>query len=45
MDFRLLAVVSMFNGKGIGKLLTQKCIELVKEEKQSQLMMHSTKAI
>ncbi|WP_109300258.1 GNAT family N-acetyltransferase [Aquimarina sp. AU474] len=43
--FRLLAVDPATRGKGIGKLLTNKCIELAKEEKQNQVIIHSTKAM
>lgn len=43
--FRLLAVSQTARGKGIGKLLTNYCIELAKKEKQQQLIIHSTKAM
>jgi GNAT superfamily N-acetyltransferase len=43
--FRLLAVDSNIRGKGIGKLLTNKCIEIAQEQKQKQLIIHSTKAM
>lgn len=43
--FRLLAVSYNAKGKGIGKLLTNYCIELAKKEKQNQLIIHSTKAM
>lgn len=43
--FRLLAVDLNTRGKGIGKLLTKKCIEIAIEEKQHQLIIHSTKAM
>ena len=43
--FRLLAVDLNTRGKGIGKLLTKKCIQIAKEEKQHQLIIHSTKAM
>ena len=42
--FRLLAVDLEVRGKGLGKLLTEACIEIAKEEKQPQLIIHSTKA-
>ncbi|MDH7447166.1 GNAT family N-acetyltransferase [Aquimarina sp. 2201CG14-23] len=40
--FRLLAVDPTIRGKGIGKLLTTYCIDRAKEEKQKQLIIHST---
>jgi len=43
--FRLLAVDPSVRGKGIGKLLTNACIDLAKKEKQKQLIIHSTKAM
>ncbi|WP_299211761.1 GNAT family N-acetyltransferase [uncultured Aquimarina sp.] len=43
--FRLLAVAPTARGKGIGKLLTEACIRLAKDEKQHQLIIHSTKAM
>ncbi|WP_299248117.1 GNAT family N-acetyltransferase [uncultured Aquimarina sp.] len=43
--FRLLAVAPTARGKGIGKLLTEACIELAKDEKQRQVIIHSTKAM
>lgn len=43
--FRLLAVDPITRGKGIGKLLTNACIELAKEEHQKQIVIHSTKAM
>ena len=43
--FRLLAVDPMVRGRGIGKLLTEACIQIAKEEKQSQVIIHSTKAM
>jgi len=43
--FRLLAVDPITRGKGIGKLLTNACIELAKEEHQNQIVIHSTKAM
>ncbi|MEM7297302.1 MAG: GNAT family N-acetyltransferase [Bacteroidota bacterium] len=43
--FRLLGVDPTFRGKSIGKLLTQKCIELAKEEGQQQIVIHTTEAM
>jgi GNAT superfamily N-acetyltransferase len=43
--FRLLAVDTSIRGKGIGKLLTNTCIQLAKETNQKQLIIHSTKAM
>ena len=43
--FRLLAVDTTIRGKGIGKLLTNTCIQLAKDTNQSQLIIHSTKAM
>ena len=43
--FRLLAVNEVARGKGIGKLLTNYCIDLAKRQKQKQLIIHSTKAM
>ncbi len=43
--FRLLAVDPAIRGKGIGKMLTQACIQIAKNEKQEQLIIHSTKAM
>lgn len=43
--FRLLAVSFGARGKGIGKLLTNYCIDLAKTEKQKHLIIHSTKAM
>jgi GNAT superfamily N-acetyltransferase len=43
--FRLLAVSSEARGLGIGKLLTQACIEKAKENKSRQLIIHSTLAM
>jgi GNAT superfamily N-acetyltransferase len=43
--FRLLAVDPATRGLGIGKLLTYACIQLAKDEKQNQLIIHSTKAM
>lgn len=43
--FRLLAVGNKNRGQGIGKQLTQACINIAKEENQQQLIIHSTKAM
>ena len=43
--FRLLAVDPKTRGKGLGKALTQACIQLAKKEKQQQLIIHSTQAM
>lgn len=43
--FRLLAVNPNTRGKGLGKLLTNACITLAKEEKHKQIIIHSTKAM
>ena len=43
--FRLLAVDPAIRGHGIGKLLTMSCIELAGDEKQNQIIIHSTKSM
>jgi len=43
--FKLLAVDPSSRGEGIGKLLTNACIDLAKKENQNQLIIHSTKAM
>jgi GNAT superfamily N-acetyltransferase len=43
--FRILAVDPVFRGKGIGKLLTLECIRKARENKHSQVIIHSTKAM
>ena len=43
--FRLLAVDPNFRGQGIGKLLSEKCINLAKASGKSQLIIHSTKSM
>lgn len=39
---RLLAVAPSARGKGIGKALTQACIQRAKDLQQSQIILHST---
>lgn len=43
--FRLLAVNTNARGQGIGKLLSQACIQIAQAEKQKQLIIHSTKTM
>jgi len=43
--FRLLAVDPAARGQGIGKLLTKACIQMAKDEKQNQMIIHTTKAM
>jgi GNAT superfamily N-acetyltransferase len=43
--FRLLAVSPAFRGKGIGKLLTQACINKASEAKLGQMIIHTTMAM
>ena len=43
--FRLLAVDPATRGKGIGKLLTEACIQRARDEKQKQIIIHTTKAM
>ncbi|SHM33782.1 GNAT family N-acetyltransferase [Flavobacterium chilense] len=43
--FRLLGVDTTARGKGIGKLLTQECINKATKSKQKQLIIHSTLAM
>jgi GNAT superfamily N-acetyltransferase len=43
--FRLLAVDPNARGLGIGKLLTEACIQKAKDAKLSQMIIHSTKAM
>jgi ribosomal protein S18 acetylase RimI-like enzyme len=43
--FRLLAVDPEFRGQGIGRQLSLKCIEITREKKIPQLIIHTTKAM
>lgn len=43
--FRLLAVDPATRGKGLGRRLTNACIQIAKNEKQNQIIIHSTKAM
>ena len=43
--FRLLAVNPDARGKGIAKLLTNKCLDLAKKAGHPQVIIHSTKAM
>jgi GNAT superfamily N-acetyltransferase len=43
--FRLLAVDPATRGKGIGKLLTEVCIRMAKDENQNQIIIHTTEAM
>ncbi|BFM41554.1 hypothetical protein CFS9_01950 [Flavobacterium sp. CFS9] len=43
--FRLLGVAPTARGKGIGKLLTQECIQKAAANKRAQLIIHSTLAM
>lgn len=43
--FRLLAVDTNVRGCGIGKLLTNECIKKAMDNKHSQVIIHSTKAM
>jgi len=43
--FRLLAVDAAARGLGIGKALTQYCLDLAKEENQKEMIIHSTKSM
>ncbi|HAN18183.1 MAG: GNAT family N-acetyltransferase [Bacteroidetes bacterium GWC2_33_15] len=43
--FRLLAVDTAIRGQGIGKLLVNECIQKAIRLKQSQVVIHSTKAM
>ena len=43
--FRLLAVDPAARGQGIGKLLTNACIQMAKDEKRTQMIIHTTKTM
>lgn len=43
--FRLLAVSNEARGQGIGKLLTNACIQKATSDKRKQLIIHTTKAM
>lgn len=43
--FRLLAISPAARGMGLGKLLTNECISKAKDQKLSQLIIHTTKAM
>ena len=43
--FRLLAVDPSARGGGIGKLLTNKCISKARDQKNAQVIIHTTKAM
>jgi ribosomal protein S18 acetylase RimI-like enzyme len=43
--FRLLAVDPVIRGKGIGKLLTNACIQLARDQQRKQVVIHSTNAM
>lgn len=43
--FRLLAVSPAARGRGVGKELVKKCIELAKENQHEQLIIHTTAAM
>lgn len=43
--FRLLAVNSNYRGKGIGKLLSQACIDKARADKNEELIIHTTNAM
>jgi GNAT superfamily N-acetyltransferase len=43
--FRLLGVDPSIRGKGIGKLLVDECIKKAKDEKLSQIIIHTTMAM
>ncbi|WP_291286021.1 GNAT family N-acetyltransferase [Flavobacterium sp.] len=43
--FRLLGVATTARGKGIGKLLTQECIQKAALNKRTQVIIHSTLAM
>lgn len=43
--FRLLAVDPSARGQGVGKLLTLACVAKAKEQKRTQVIIHTTKAM
>ncbi len=43
--FRLLAVDNSFRSQGIGKMLTQACIDKAKAKNHAHVIIHSTKAM
>ncbi|MGE5107548.1 MAG: GNAT family N-acetyltransferase [Sphingobacteriales bacterium] len=43
--FRLLTVDPLTRGHGIGKLLTNECIQKAKDKKITQMIIHTTKAM
>jgi len=43
--FRLLAVDPLTRGQGIGKLLTNECIQKSRDKKMDQLIIHTTKTM
>lgn len=43
--FRFLAIHHNFRGHGLGKLLTNYCIQYAKREQQKQLVIHTTNAM
>jgi len=43
--FRLLAVDGSTRGAGLGKLLTNACIQKAKEQKKEQMIIHTTNAM
>lgn len=43
--FRLLAVSPASRGQGIGKLLTEACIQKAKGKEHNQVVLHTTKAM
>ncbi|GJM32710.1 MAG: hypothetical protein DHS20C18_17110 [Saprospiraceae bacterium] len=43
--FRFLAVAPAARGQSLGKLLTKACIQMAKNEKRNQMIIHTTKAM
>lgn len=43
--FRLLAVAPAARGRGVGRALMERCIELARERNHGQVIIHSTKAM